>query len=728
MSASGVAESSIEHSQSLYQQFRPSSSFKFPKRTFGTKGETRSFRSEWCLNYTWLHYDVSKDAAFCYLCMRAEHKKKFLASKKRDPAFTSRGFTYWKEATTAFEKHQGSASHREAVEALVLLPSQIQGDIGEMCDNKCADEKKANREMLMHILQNVRFLARQGLPLRGSSNDKESNFIQLLHLHNTGKSVDGWLSKKTNKYTSHDIQDELLGQMARKILIDIADNIRNGGFFSIMADECTDCSNKEQFTINLRWVDSKLQDHTEFIGLYAMDAIDANSLAFSIKDVLLRMNLPLSNCRGQCYDGASNMSGIRGGVSTQLTTIEKRALFTLCYCHALNLAISDTIKQSKICRTALEVAFEITKLVKFSPKRNAIFDRIRSEEEDGSSIGIRTFCSTRWTVRGDSIESILSNYDNLKQLWEECLETNLQPDVKGRVIGVQSQMVQFDLLFGLKLCQRILKITDNLSKTLQKSSLSAAEAQHVAALTVTTIRKMRSDEDFDLFFQLLLSMQKSKGTNPPKLPRKRKAPRRFSEGTGEAYHSPTVKEHYRRQYYEAIDSTIATIEKRFDQPGYVMYCNLEGLLIKAARQQDFSAEFQAVTDFYGDDLQASSLSAQLTTFGSQFTDSPDLVTLDDCLSYLQSLQIGAQSFFSEVCQVAKLLLVIPATNAFSKCSFLAMRRIKTYLRSTMGQERLNHLMLLHLHKEKLDDLDLVYIANEFVKGCEHRLSFFGKFK
>ena len=117
------------------------------------------------------------------------------------------------------------------------------------------------------------------------------------------------------------------------------------------------------------------------------------------------MNLPLSNCREQCYDGASNMSGIRGGVATQLTAIEKRALFTHCYCHTLNLTISDTIKQSKICRTALEVAFEITKLVKFPPKRNTIFDRIQSEEEDGSSISIHSFCPTQWTVRGDSIET-----------------------------------------------------------------------------------------------------------------------------------------------------------------------------------------------------------------------------------------------------------------------------------------------------------------------------------
>ena len=117
---------------------------------------------------------------------------------------------------------------------------------------------------------------------------------------------------------------------------------------------------KEQFTINLRWVDSKQQDHTEFIGLYTVDSIDAKSLVASIKDVLLRMALPLSNCRGQCYDGASNMSGAKGGVAAQLTAIESRALYTHCYCHALNLAIADTIKQSKVCRNALETAFEIT--------------------------------------------------------------------------------------------------------------------------------------------------------------------------------------------------------------------------------------------------------------------------------------------------------------------------------------------------------------------------------
>ena len=54
-------------------------------------------------------------------------------------------------------------------------------------------------------------------------------------------------------------------------------------------------------------------------------------------------------------------------------------------------------------------------------------------------------------MHGDAIESILDNYDVLKRLWDECLETKLEPDVKGRITGVQTQMLRYSTLFGLKL-------------------------------------------------------------------------------------------------------------------------------------------------------------------------------------------------------------------------------------------------------------------------------------
>ena len=95
---------------------------------------------------------------------------------------------------------------------------------------------------------------------------------------------------------------------------------------------------------------------------------------------------------------------------------------------------------------------------------------------------------------GKSVASILDNFHNLKRLLDECLERWLEPDAKGP-IGVKAQMCKYNM-FGLKLCERILLITDNLSMTLQKESMSAAEAQEIAKLTVDTLKGMRNDDAF----------------------------------------------------------------------------------------------------------------------------------------------------------------------------------------------------------------------------------------
>lgn len=102
-----------------------------------------------------------------------------------------------------------------------------------------------------------------------------------------------------------------------------------------MADETTDVSNREQVTIILRWVDDNdFSVHEEFVGLYLVPSIGSDMLVSIIKDTLLRFNLPLSKARGQCYDGASNMSGIRNGVAAQLCKEEARAVYTHCYGHS----------------------------------------------------------------------------------------------------------------------------------------------------------------------------------------------------------------------------------------------------------------------------------------------------------------------------------------------------------------------------------------------------------
>ena len=87
----------------------------------------------------------------------------------------------------------------------------------------------------------------------------------------------------------------------------------------------------------------------------------------------------------------------------------------------------------------------------------------------------------------------------------------------------------------------------------------------------------------------------------------------------------------------------------------------------------------------------------------------------------------ARSLLSEVVKLITLILVMPATNATSERSFSALKRVKTFLRSSMKQSRLNHLVLLHVHKDITDNLDMIDCANDFVSANEHRQQVFGNF-
>ena len=141
-----------------------------------------------------------------------------------------------------------------------------------------------------------------------------------------------------------------------------------------MVDECTDSSNHEQLAICFQSVS---QDLEVLLGLYEIPDIAANTIVSVITDTLVRMNLTFSCYQRQCYNGAKNMAGERGGVAKHIADKEKQVLFCHCYGHSLNLAASDAVKKCKIMTDALDTTFEISKLIKYSPKRNATFDKLK---------------------------------------------------------------------------------------------------------------------------------------------------------------------------------------------------------------------------------------------------------------------------------------------------------------------------------------------------------------
>ena len=221
-------------------------------------------------------------------------------------------------------------------------------------------------------------------------------------------------------------------------------------------------------------------------------------------------------------------------------------------------------------KKALETTHEITKLVKYSPRRENIFKHIR-DEMGSTSMGVRVLCPTRWTVRAESLRSIIENYAVLLELWEEAIGIVHDRETIARIRGVEAQIQSFDYLFGLVLAEKLLRITDSLSKTLQIKEFSASDGQRVAAMSRETLQKMRNEENFDLFWTLTLQISAKLDISEPTLPRKRRMPARFETGNAQPEFPPTAEDHYRPQYYEALDLLVETIDDRFDQPGYKVY-------------------------------------------------------------------------------------------------------------------------------------------------------------
>ena len=83
-------------------------------------------------------------------------------------------------------------------------------------------------------------------------------------------------------------------------------------------------------------------------------------------------------------------------------------------------------------KSSLDTTHEITKLIKYSPRRDAIFQQLKSQlASDGP--GVRVMCPIRWTVRADSLHGIISNWPVLTQLWEESLEIAKDSETVARI-------------------------------------------------------------------------------------------------------------------------------------------------------------------------------------------------------------------------------------------------------------------------------------------------------
>lgn len=326
-------------------------------------------------------------------------------------------------------------------------------------------------------------------------------------------------------------------------------------------------------------------------------------------------------------------------------------------------------------------------------------------------------------IEHGSIESILVNYKVLLDTLEEVQKG--RDDYAAKARGMILQMEMFDTFLGLKLAHMIFSAAEQFSVNLQAKDITVQEALHGAELLVRHLKSNRTESKFDLFYDQVIE-QSSTVTEQPKLPRYRKILRRFDDGESpHRYVEP--KDRYRHIYYEALELVAGEVE-RFDQPDLRVIKDLESLLLSAANGELGISE--ALTSFLEGDDDQPRLEIQLlmipdmikTAFGGSIKRVTTLRTLSDAMNKNEIYK----GMLGEVDILLRIYFTLPVTSATAERAFSSLRRIKTFIRSTMTHCRLNNLFLLYVHTDVTDKLNLSYIAKEFVSVNSRRINYFGK--
>ena len=688
--------------------------------------QNRVFQRRWFSDHKWLSYCLTHNAVFCFYCRKVTSQGGITFSKRGDSTFITTGFSNWKKGKEKFRDHELSQVHNEAV---LKHESSTRPGVLEIANNALKKDQKERREKLMKQLQSLRFLLRQGLAVRGHSDTDEGNLYQLMKLQAVGSSqLQTWLNDK--KYQSPEIVNEQIQLMSKQVLRSLLINIKEQPFYGIIADETTDISGKEQLAISLRWVTSSYEIHEDLIGLVYVETTDACTLKTVIQDSLIRCGISLSSCRGQAYDGAANMAGHLRGVAARIQAEEPKALFVHCLAHSVNLCLQECGRQSKVIRDGLSLVNEICNFIKSSPKRLSLFERMKIESGMSSSLpSLKPLCPTRWTVRTGAVLSVLKNYAIVQEELEHLGQGS--GDSSAKATGLSINMEQFQSFFGLKLSYMVFVAVEQLATTLQSKSITANLCSQSGQAATQFLERQRSVESFENFYENVLADSKDV-TNEPKLPRKKRIPHRIDEGS--IGHQPqTPKEYFKQQYFEALDILINELRRRFQQGSLSVLHEIEQIIIKSCNGIVAKPSDEIIAK-YKSDINFKKLLPQLAMMPELLkaanqensTKIKEVTSIGTVCDMMNDTSIG-KVMFSEVHQLIRLYLTVPMTSATAERTFSALRRLKNYLRSTMTQERLNHVMLLHTHKDKTDELELTQIAKDFISFNERRTGFFGHF-
>ncbi|GKA41484.1 zinc finger MYM-type protein 1-like protein [Tanacetum coccineum] len=551
----------------------------------------RRFQATWFRRFLRLEYSDKKDVAFCFPCYLFSRKP---IGRAGSDTFTAKGFNNRRKVnsgtTCPFVNHEGktpASAHNFSVRCYEDLKNKV-----------CHIEKLINKQMEQEIMDNMlrlkvtidstKWLTLQTCPLRGGDERPTSlnrgnylELVKLLALYNKDVARVLENTPKNAKYTSPDIQKELLQMFAMKVQEAIRDKIGTAKF-CLIVDESQDESKKEQMAIVVRFVDRNWYIKERFLDLVHVKDTNALTLKNEILSSLSHLKLDVQDILGQGYDRASNMPGEWNGLKSLILNECPFAYYVHCFAHQLQLALVAASKDVSEVHTFFKHLNFIVNVIGSSTKRNdQLQDAQLAEISYLAKIGeleggrganqmqnIQRPGDTRWSSHFKSICSLVRLFGPTRVVLNDiCIGRSIGPQ-KGDAKYALTHLLSFDFILVLHLMKKIMDITDKLCKFLQNKSQDIVNALTLVSITKTLIQKLRDDGCQSLIDQVVCFCDKY---NIP-VPDMNATYRDIIQSRNKK-DDVTVEHHYRVDVFiVAIDSQLQELNNRFNESVSELLC------------------------------------------------------------------------------------------------------------------------------------------------------------
>ncbi|KAK2703571.1 52 kDa repressor of the inhibitor of the protein kinase-like [Artemia franciscana] len=460
--------------------------------------------------------------------------------------------------------------------------------------------------------------------------------------------------------------------------------------------------------LGLRFADSEtLHIREEFIEFTIVDDLRSESLGQFILSRIEKLGLDMKLCRGQGYDGAPNMSGHLSGAQAFISSKYPLAKYVHCIAHSLNLVLTDSSKIAEI-KHCMMVIRETVNFFHFSAKQSAILKTY-------TALNLIGLCETRWVKRHDAIQISKQLIVPIFKALEE-IETDGDSVTLSKARSLLNNILSLDYIVTLIVMDFFLGYTLNLSKLLQSENIDMVMCIQCVESVTKMFKEIRNSAE-GRFHQLFLEATRLCRELEVTLVMLRK--RNFFTIPSDIPAEKHIEFYYRVSIFlPFVDQLIQSIESRFTKHKVTLK-GLGGILPSFVVKQP-SSDLKELIKLYASDLTSSdsTVMAELELWRAKWLKVVPSLFPKIAVQSLAECECG---IFPNIYKLLSIFCVIPTSTACVERSFSSIKRIKTYLRSRMSEDRLNGLTLLNVHRDVLVSVD--EILEKFAISSPRRLQF-----